>query len=281
VTPPSLVPNSGGQGRRRWVLYGLTVAAAGALLWSGFLWKPGPNVGTLINAAEIQIKVGLYADGLKDVRRALEQEPNDPYANLLAATAYDGLEEWDAALEHYGRAERGYPDAVRRRAVRIVALRCRRRAGRHDEVERDANALLDGSEGDPDVCMILGSSREVRGDLDGALAAYDEARSGDAASAPACFAAAFALAKADRSREAVERLERGLKLDDEAAAAWILLARLRIEAGAEAEAISAMKRAADLDPLRAREEVRRSDLWLPLRERQALAPLFAARGPSK
>ena len=266
--------------RRRWVLYGLSVAVLGALVWGGFLWKPEADIGTLINAAEIQIKVGLYAEGLVVAKRALALDPDDGYANLLAATAHQGLGQWDDALARYARAEQAYPDAERRRAIRVAALGCVARAGRHDDVERGAAALLEGSHSeDPDVRMILGASREDRGDIEGAIAAYEGARVDGAVPAPHLFASAAVLAGAGRTSVAIERLERGLATENRAAPAWILLARLRLEAGADDEAVRAIARAADLDLLRAREEVRRTDLWNPLREREVLAPLFAARGP--
>ncbi len=266
--------------RRRLALYGLAAAVVGGLAFGGFFWKPAPDVGTLVNGAEFQIRFGLFEKGLDQTRQALARDPDHGYANLLAATAYEGLERWDEALKHYVIAEKAY-DSDRRQTIRAAVVACLSKAGRHSQVEARAAEHLASHPEDTNVLMTLGASREARGEFEQALEAYGAAFETGKQRSRTAFACAFALAHLDRSDEAVQRLEDGLEESGDAVGAWILLARLRLKLGRQDDAVDALRRSAALDEMKAREEVRQHRAWIPLRDRTVVASLFEARRSSE
>jgi tetratricopeptide (TPR) repeat protein len=266
--------------RRRLLLYAATALVLAALIYGGFVYEADPDPSTFTNAAAEAVRVGLHAAALVEVEKALALAPDDPYAHVVGAKACEGLGEWDRSLAFFARARELYPDEERRRALRISALRVLLLAGRHESLDREAAALLDGGE-DATVRYILAASLEARGRLPEALEEY---RTSIASGGPAeaRFAAASVLDRLARRPEAIATLESGLDQEPSHAPGWVALARLRLESGDRRAAAAALVSGARADPIRIREELRQNPLWNPLKELEEVADLLApapARGP--
>jgi tetratricopeptide (TPR) repeat protein len=261
--------------------YGLAGAVVLVLLGAGFVAPRlvRPDVETLVRGAELQLRgFGLHAEALRDVRRALDRDPDHPKAHLLGAEACEGLGAWSEALTFLERAEGLHADRpALLREIRVRRLRALVRLGRGAEVEELAEALLTARPCGV-VHYLRGESREARDRLGAALLDHRESVT-LGGPVEADLAVARILDRLGRDEEAILALEAGVAKDPSRVSSWLELARRRLDRGDHGRAAEALLEGAKANPRRIREALRQDSRWVPLRRVAALAPLLGPAAP--
>lgn len=138
--------------------------------------RPSPTAAALMREADSKRRVGDAKGELDSLRRAAAADPGHPAAALRLG---------EAAL----------------------------RAGRPEEAERAADAVLAKVAGHAGALNIRGTAKARRADFKGALADAEAALAGEPDSALGHWVKAFALSGLDRRREAAESLREAAVLD--------------------------------------------------------------------
>jgi len=258
-------------------LFGSGNLEAAREILAGMQRRFGDNVACLHLLALVEKKRGDVAAARKAFERALSVSPGDPqiannYANLLSAAG-----ERDLALKVYARVLDSAPQFHAARYNRALLLQT---LGRHDVALADLERVSLAQPGEAKVHAAKGTSLRALRRLAEAAAAYDRAIAVDAgrvvavhgravvakergeADASQLYRRALAIAPRDRTiglglaealeaegrADGVEVLAAMLKADPGWWEGHAALARMRWEAGEQADFASAIAQAADEAP---------------------------------
>lgn len=159
----------------------------------------------------------------RSVRDWARRERDRPAPHRFAARIYEDMRSYSQALESAERAaERAPADAPEWERVGRLRLRTNDRLGAIEALRR-ARSIAPSVEGLLDLAL----AHQLAGDLGGEADAAEQATELDPASAAAWSRLAHALARTDRTRDAVGAAERALELSPQDAEVADLLGRLR------------------------------------------------------
>ncbi len=214
---------------------------------------------SLAGLGETLVELGRHEEALAALERALVLFPTSPSVgakrelktyrlHVLAGKAARGLGRYAEAGGHLARAMELSP-AGGEALLELVALRfAEGRSAEGRELLRRARTL---GGGDPSVLHRAAESLRRDGQVEQAIAAYEEALDIDPGYAPALAGLGSAMHGLDRHQEAVELLDRALSLAPdlpEAAALNRVLGQSLLEAGRAAEAERRFELAVELTP---------------------------------
>jgi len=94
--------------RRDWVrvvAWSLTGLVVSGLLFAGFVYRPAPDISTVVSGASMKVRVGLFDEARRDLEDVLLRDPEQAQAHLLMGYLHQLDQEYDAALLHYEAGE--------------------------------------------------------------------------------------------------------------------------------------------------------------------------------
>ena len=209
------------------------------------------DAGAHNNLGVVYYRKGLLQEAIDAFERALALDPRMGVAerNLRIAYSHEGyFERLVAGLEaDLARA----PDD---RASRARLARAHQHAGNAEAARAHWADLLERAPDDPQVALALSRTESDRGELEAALRVVDEACARGVKDPRLELQAGELLYQLARPRDARDRLQGALALDDGLAAAHHLLAFIYGDLGLAEEAAAAGARAEELNPSYGRAE---------------------------
>lgn len=120
-------------GGRRTVLYSGAASAAGLLLFLGFAYKPPPDIGTRLSAADFLMRAGRFQDAREHTSSVLQENPDEIQALLIDAYCADRLGKDEESLADYASLLDRVSDPDQAAEIRIAAALLQMRGGRIEE----------------------------------------------------------------------------------------------------------------------------------------------------
>ena len=192
--------------------------------------KPGPSAGALAPEADRLIAAGRQAEDAGDLRAACERyrqaialAPEHPAAHLNLGIALEGLGDLAAAQRMYEAALAVDPGNA---YANYNLGKLHFQIGAFAPAERHLRAALEHKADLAEAQLVLAAVLEARGDLEGAVAAFEVATRQRPQDFGGWFRYAVLLLKLGRDADAESALQRALQLDPASADAHGTLADL-------------------------------------------------------
>lgn len=161
------------QSKQRLILYPVVLVILGGLAYGGFVYEAEPDVGTLVNSAEVLAQCGMFDEAIENAERALKQDPDHRYAHIILGYAYGQQEEFDRALSHYERALAVTPqDEKDRPLLRLYHAELLCRAGRAEQGEREAREVVAEHPDELQAHYVVAQALRAQNRLDEAAGEY-------------------------------------------------------------------------------------------------------------
>jgi len=213
---------------RRLIAYSCALLISGALLGAGsFLPEGEPDLGTLINGADILAKVGAHDKAIQECEKVLKRDPGNLQAHLILASSHDAESRPDEALGYYERSLEhcDLPELTLHIELAIADLQ--RRSGRLHEAEARLDEIESRFGASMRSRLVRGLTVAELGRREEALGLYEEAVAdapGDPLPLVYLASAHYDDGRFDRAEEAY----RALAVEhDGAHEAWFHVARSR------------------------------------------------------
>jgi tetratricopeptide (TPR) repeat protein len=229
---------------RRVALYGAAFLAAGPLVYGGWIHRPGPDAGTLVSCADLEMRLGQVELATASASAALLRDPHNHHALLIEAHCRTRLGSSDCARERYQQALALTTDPDLAAEIRVaLALDARERGAPREAADQLALAAPPHPEAAAKVAYAAGLVAEDLGDREGAIAAHRRALRiavPDGAIRREAVARLAALGEGEAVLEALGRLGEGG--DDDA---LYLAGRLKFAAGSAEKGADDLRRLGD------------------------------------
>jgi tetratricopeptide (TPR) repeat protein len=199
--------------RVRVAVYSAAALLCGALLYGGFVYKGEPEIGTILNGAEILSKVGAHDQAIVECEKVLERDPGNLQAHLIFACSLDRLGRTAEAIERYRRCLPLIEDRAVLLEVRLSIADLRRRGGDLEAAIRECLELAGELGANGRASLIRGLAHDACGETESAEAALREAIALEPDRALSHYLFGSFLVEQDRHREALEAFEKVRALD--------------------------------------------------------------------
>ncbi len=175
------------ENRRRCFAYPCVALVLATLVYAGG-FRPfpegEPDLGTMINGADILAKVGAHDKAIQECEKVLERDPGNLQAHLILAFSHDCSDRYEDALETYERASGLCTDdedlALH---IRLSIADLHRRYERPQEAILETRNLEDSEGCLPRAKLVRGLSEQALGNFDLAVETFREVTSGPHSSA--------------------------------------------------------------------------------------------------
>jgi len=269
--------------RRLWV-YSIASLLVGGLLGAGFIHEGEPDLGTLINGADILAKVGAHDKAILECEKVLERDPGNLQAHLIFAWSQDELGHYTESLAHYRTAldraaELGLADLVLH--IRLAVADLHRKHGRFEEANLACLRIDDEYGCSSQSSMVRGLALRELGRLGEAIEVFREAAERDPEAALPRYYLGLALRDAGILDEAQQAFVAQAEREGNPFGAWFQVASVRAEAGDRDGMMDALRRAAEHNAVRTQRDVFRDDAFFPYMDEETFQEfLVGLGGPS-
>ena len=153
--------------RNRWIAYPAAAAFVLMLLLAAKLRTEGePELGTLINGADILAKVGAHDKAIQECEKVLERDPGNLQAHLILAFAHDRLSNYEDSLRSYDRALALCEEEELGRDIHLAIADLHRKHERFHAAADKTREIEQRYGCSPDVTLVHALAVEKMGDVD-------------------------------------------------------------------------------------------------------------------
>lgn len=211
--------------RNRCIAYPCTGLLLTVLLSVGYFKPEGePDLGTLINGADILAKVGAHDKAIQECEKVLERDPGNLQAHLILAFSHDRVGRYDEALDYYAKSLDFCSDDDQRFELELTIADLHRRHGKPQTAIVDTQRVEDTFGCTHRTRLVRALSLEDAGDFDGATALLREAIADQPEDATARFHLARVLLEAGLYAPAADSLRELIASHGNRHDAWYWLA---------------------------------------------------------
>lgn len=166
------------ENQKRCIAYPCTGVLIALLVCLGNFQPEGePDLGTLINGADILAKVGAHDKAIQECEKVLERDPGNLQAHLILAFIHDRREVYASALEHYDVALELCSSEVQRLELRLAIADLHRRHGKPQAAILDTLAIEEDYGCSAEARLVRGLAEQAVGRLDAAIDLFQEVAS--------------------------------------------------------------------------------------------------------
>ncbi len=211
--------------RNRCIAYPCTGLLITVLLGAGYFQPEGePDLGTLINGADILAKVGAHDKAIQECEKVLERDPGNLQAHLILAFSHDRNGSYADALDFYRKALEQCSAEDQRFELELTIADLHRRHGKPQTSIVDTQRVEESFGCTHRTRLVRALAFEDAGDIDRAIALYREAVADQPEDATARFHLARAQLEAGRYETGAESLRDLIASHGNAHDAWYWLA---------------------------------------------------------